>query len=243
MRSTSQRRGLGRSVALLVISAALVACGKPTYTPAGTETGPAAGTTGAVTSSSGSTPPPSTSSAPPSTTKAEPESLAWVPFGPTDPTVPTPTWPLYRALAAGKCSELRAALGDNDAGDFGRAMAALCAAAVERDQSQWTVLEALSDADPSLLANTCVSPLVSDLIKRALEWRERHPGLSPRIAFRTVPGTTKCGHEALQSQGGGDPTTSDPGTTTETTTEPTTETATDTPTGQSSVAESSGAAD
>jgi hypothetical protein len=103
-------------------------------------------------------------------------------------------------------------------------MAALCAAAIERKHSQWAVLEQHRDADPSRLGNDCVSPLVSGLIERALEWHERHPDLSPRISFHRLSGTTKCGEQAIKNNGGSTsetttgPTTGTSGTTSRTTT-------------------------
>jgi hypothetical protein len=204
MDSTRGHLGPGRSVALLMV-VALGACGQPadTNSSGAEQVSETASTSTGSTSTTTSTSPSSSSSKGGGGKKEEePETLAWVPFGPADPDVPTPTWPLYTALANGKCSELRKAVPDNDAGDFGLAMAALCAAAVERKHDQWVVLKQLRDADPSRLGNDCVSPIVSGLIERALEWHERYPGLSPKIRFQRLPKTTKCGQQAINSQGG-----------------------------------------
>jgi hypothetical protein len=125
------------------------------------------------------------------------EELAWVPFGPSDPTIPTPSWPVYRALADGKCGALEDKLGTSDAsnlGDLGRAMLAVCRAAVEGRQDQWAVAEAARpNADLSSLADECLAPIVKDLLDRALDWHRRHPGASPRVRFQRLAGETDCG--------------------------------------------------
>lgn len=127
------------------------------------------------------------------------EGLAWVPFGPNDPLNPTPSWPLYNAFADGNCSAMRDYLsGDGSSvGDFGRAMSAVCDAAIEGQQDQWEVAEAaFSSADPSTLANDCLAPVVQDMLVRALDWHRRNPGENPEIQFNRVADTTECGAPA-----------------------------------------------
>ena len=124
------------------------------------------------------------------------EGLAWVPFGPNDPLNPTPSWPVYNAFADGNCSALRDYLSGDGAsvGEFGRAMAAVCAAAIEGQQDQWEVAEAaFSAADPSTLANDCLAPVVLDLLTRALDWHRRNPGKDPEVHFNRLADTTECG--------------------------------------------------
>jgi hypothetical protein len=110
-----------------------------------------------------------------------------VPFGPSDPTVPTPSWPAYRAFANGDCGALQAYLGTSDGaslGDFGKAMVAVCEAAVDGRQDRWEVAAALAAADPSSLANDCLAAVVKDLLDRAMTWHQRHPGHKPVVRFR-----------------------------------------------------------
>jgi hypothetical protein len=144
------------------------------------------------------------------------EELAWVPFGPSDPTIPTPSWPAYRAFANGDCSALQDYLGTSDGsglGDFGRAMVAVCQAAVEGRQDRWGVAAGLTAADPSSLANDCLAALVKDLLDRALAWHERHPGAKPQVRFQRLTGETECGRQASSETS---ETTPDTGTTSDT---------------------------
>jgi hypothetical protein len=121
------------------------------------------------------------------------ESIAWVPFGPSDPRIPTPSWPVYNAFAQGNCSELEDYLETDDIGDFGNAMVALCAAAVDGHEDQWDVAETLAGADSTSLANDCLADVVKELFDRALAWHEEHPGQTPDVQFRRVPDQTECG--------------------------------------------------
>jgi hypothetical protein len=122
-----------------------------------------------------------------------------VPFGPSDPTIPTPSWPAYRAFADGDCGALQAYLGTSDGaslGDFGKAMVAVCEAAVHGRQDQWEVAAALAAADPASLANDCLAAVVRDLLDRALAWHRRHPGRTPAVRFQRLNGETACGRQA-----------------------------------------------
>jgi hypothetical protein len=146
-----------------------------------------------------------------------------VPFGPGDPTVPTPSWPAYRSFAQGDCSALRAYLGTSDGGglgDFGKAMAAVCAAAVDGDQRQWEVAAAAySSSDSSSLGNDCLAGVVKGVLDRALAWHQGHPSGKPEVRFERVDGQTECG--AAASTDATEPTdttdTTEPTETTETT--------------------------
>lgn len=128
------------------------------------------------------------------TAEGSTEPLAWVPFGPADPTNPTPSWPVYRHLAQGECSALEAYLADEGSGvgDFGTALVAVCRAAVEGQQDQWDVAAGLRDADASTLGNDCLAAVLKTLLDRAVEWHERNPGQRPEVAFSSVSGTTDC---------------------------------------------------
>jgi hypothetical protein len=126
-----------------------------------------------------------------------------VPFGPSYPTFPTPSWPVYRAFANGDCSALQAYLGSPDGesvAELGKAMVAVCRAAVEGRQDQWSVAaEVANTASPSTLANDCLAAPVKDLLDRALGWHERHPGAKPTVRFQRLSGQTDCGR--LDSSG------------------------------------------
>lgn len=121
------------------------------------------------------------------------ESLAWVPFGPADPTSPTPSWPVYRRLAQGDCSGLAAYLAEEggSVGSFGTALVAVCRAAVDGQQGQWEVARTFKDADTSGLANDCLAAVLKDLLDRAVAWHDRNPGRAD-VAFSQVAGTTAC---------------------------------------------------
>jgi hypothetical protein len=126
------------------------------------------------------------------------EELAWVPFGPSDPTFPTPSWPVYRAFANGDCSALQDYLNSPEGesvGRFGEAMVAVCQAAVEGRQDRWEAAKDAADADPSKLAHDCLAAVVKDLLDRALAWHERNPGAKPTVRFQRLTGQTECGRQ------------------------------------------------
>jgi hypothetical protein len=129
------------------------------------------------------------------------EGLAWVPFGPSDPKSPVPgPWPLYNLFADGKCSELEDYLRTDGIGDFGRAMVALCAAAVDGRVDQWDVVEEFAGADSTSLANDCLADVVKDLFDRALAWHEDNPGETPVVQFWRVPDRTECGAQGQDGE-------------------------------------------
>jgi hypothetical protein len=121
-----------------------------------------------------------------------------VPFGPSDPTFPTPSWPVYRAFANGDCSALQDYLSSPEGESvdgFGQAMLAVCQAAVEGRQDRWEAAKAAAGADPSTLANDCLAAVVKDLLDRALAWHERNPGAKPTVRFQRLTGQTECGSQ------------------------------------------------
>lgn len=140
----------------------------------------------------------------------EAERLSWVPFGPTDPDVPTPSWPAYNAFASGDCAAVERVTAEQGLGEFGAAMVAVCRAAVEGQQDQWEEVAAFAGADPSVLANDCLAPLVSDLLQRALDWHARHPGQTPDVELVQVAGQTECGAQSAAANGTDGGATGDP---------------------------------
>jgi hypothetical protein len=125
------------------------------------------------------------------------DGLAWVPFGPDDPGSPTPYWPAYNFFAEGKCGELRGYFGAEGRGiaetDLGKAMVAVCAAAIERHADQWAVVEAHAGADPSGIDDECLGGAINSLVARALAWHHQHPGRTPVVQIQRVEGRTECG--------------------------------------------------
>ena len=125
------------------------------------------------------------------------DGLAWVPFGPKDPTNPTPTWPAYNSFAEGKCVQLRDYLSNEGAGiaesDLAKAMVAVCAAAIEGQEDQWKVAEAHADPDLSGILDSCLGAAIKELLDRALAWHQTYPGRTPVVQFQTVEGRTECG--------------------------------------------------
>jgi hypothetical protein len=95
--------------------------------------------------------------------------FAWAPFGPDDPQIPTPGWPAYNPFADGNCSKLRKNL--DSLGAFGKAMVAVCAAAIEGRQDQWEVAEkAFAAGDASSLADDCLAKKVTGLLNASWEF-------------------------------------------------------------------------
>jgi hypothetical protein len=122
--------------------------------------------------------------------------VAWVPFGPQDPSFPTPTWPVYNAFASGDCSRLASVLPSNDVGDYGQLMLAVCQAAIDGQSDKWDTAESLADADAGSLGNGCVEPLVQGAVERALTWHRDHPDLAPRVELHPTGDQTECGAQA-----------------------------------------------
>ena len=131
------------------------------------------------------------------------DDLAWVPFGPQDPISPTPTWPVYNLFAQGKCSELRDYLNTDQGAsiresDIGQAMVAVCEAAIEGEQDQWSVAEARAGANPSridtsAIGDDCLGDAIAGLLNRALVWHREHPEQTPDVQDERVEGRTECG--------------------------------------------------
>jgi hypothetical protein len=125
--------------------------------------------------------------------------VAWVPFGPQDPSFPTPTWPVYNAFASGDCSKLADALPSNDVGDYGQLMLAVCQAAIDGQSEKWDTAESLAGADAGGLGNDCVAPLVQGAVERALTWHREHPDLAPQVQLQQAGDQTECGAQAASA--------------------------------------------
>ena len=203
MRSWYRCRWLGPAIALTLVVGLVAGCGgsgPPTTNSSGSDhASDDGGESSAAGNSSGSGNSQSGGNSQGGDTSSD-EELAWVPFGPADPTIPTPSWPAYRAFANGDCGALQAYLGTSDGaslGDFGKAMVAVCEAAVEGRQDRWeAAAAALAAADPSSLANDCLAGVVKDLLDRALAWHQRYPGRKPAVRFQRLDGQTECGRQA-----------------------------------------------
>jgi hypothetical protein len=131
------------------------------------------------------------------------EGIAWVPFGPNDPKVPTPGWPAYKAFAGGKCSALRRYLDGDRFGqtDYGKAMLAVCRAAIDGNKKQWAVAEDLAGANPGDLGDDCLAPLISGAMDRAIAWHKKHPGKKPTVRIqRESDGITDCGQKQYDEE-------------------------------------------
>jgi hypothetical protein len=124
--------------------------------------------------------------------------FGWVPFGPTDPGDPPPNrW--YGPLAEHSCSHLDQALSNEPGGHLWAALAALCAAAVDGDQSKWAVVATEAHAaasetpDGSADASTrCLNTAAQALLTRALAWHEDHPDAQPQVTMARAGQPTAC---------------------------------------------------
>ncbi len=155
--------------------------GKSSPTSSGA-TGPStSGTTGRATVK----PPP-----PPDT---DDEGFAWSPFGPANPGDPPPQqW--YGNLEQANCRGLASSVGDEPGRELWRALAAVCAAALLGDASQWAVAEqAAAQAEPDGEGpDSCLSRAARALLERALAWHARHPDAVPRVTLPKPGSRTAC---------------------------------------------------
>ena len=191
MRSWRFDDHLGLLVASTLLCGLLIGCG-------GQQTPSDNGSDANSTSS-----PTTTKSSEGNSTDPADDDLAWVPFGPQDPTSPTPTWPVYNLFAEGKCTELRDYLNTDQGAsiresDVGQAMVAVCEAAIEGQQDQWSVAEARAGANPSAIdtsaiGDDCLGDAIAGLLNRALVWHREHPEQSPDVQDERVEGRTECG--------------------------------------------------
>jgi hypothetical protein len=197
VRSSCRHARVGPMVALVLVAGLLAAaCGGSGGSPGGDASG--SGGSAAVTGDSTQQGGASGGGSQGGGGGGQGEELAWVPFGPSDPTFPTPSWPIYRAFANGDCSALQDYLNSPEGQSvegFGQAMVAVCQAAVEGRQDRWGAAKDAAGSDPSKLANDCLAAVVKDLLDRALAWHERHPGAKPTVRFQRLTDQTECGRQ------------------------------------------------
>lgn len=128
--------------------------------------------------------------------------FGWVPFGPSDPTSPTPDWSAYQALAQHQC-DIGTPDSDQSDGHLWRALDALCAAAVQGDASQWDVARTEFGAAGGryFIYSSCLDGEVRGLLTRGLAWHDAHPGSRPDVQFPQVPGSTDCAKQFSAENG------------------------------------------
>jgi len=121
--------------------------------------------------------------------------FCWALQGPADPDDPPDSswYAVMQEAGNGNCSRLRSEVPGQGSGGpppaLWRALAAVCAAAVEGDESQWTTAE---EEATGVHASGCLERAALDLLERALAWHQENPDRTPRV---TVPGkaaTTAC---------------------------------------------------
>jgi hypothetical protein len=187
---------------LLTAALALNGCG------AATENSSTVTTSGTVIETTGTSPSPSASSPGPSGSGSgsgsagSPDTgLAWVPFGPDDPKFPTPGWDVYYYFLAHDCGSLQSSVqtpGDGF-GNLYKAAVAVCRAAVDGEQSQWSVAsEAFADRGDGVLIGpaSCVDDTIASMVSTLLDWHQTHPGRQPDLTFpRTADGRTACSRD------------------------------------------------
>jgi hypothetical protein len=112
----------------------------------------------------------------------EDSGFSWVPFGPIDPRSPS-DFKWYEQLEDRNCGGL------SDAAEFQTglwaALAAVCRASIQGDESAWTVAQeqaAAQSADQDAPANlACLQRAAERLLADAIEWHEANPGEVPRV--------------------------------------------------------------
>jgi hypothetical protein len=68
----------------------------------------------------------------------------------------------------------------------------VCAAAIEGDQSQWTMAMVLAAKGGSHDPASCLERAARALLQRALAWHQRNPGRQPTVRFPTRGSSTAC---------------------------------------------------
>ena len=171
---------------------------------ASSTTGTVVNTVGTPTSSSGSSSGSSTSGSSdsgPGSDSTDSSGVAWVPFGPDDPKFPTPGWDVYYYFLAHNCHALQSDVQTPDVG-FGslyNAAVAVCRAAVDGEQGQWSVAVAEFDkrgGGAAVGPASCVDETISTMVATLLAWHDQHPGQQPDLTFpQTADGRTACSRD------------------------------------------------
>jgi hypothetical protein len=198
VRSWKRRDLSGPVVAVALVVGLVAACGgsdpPTTSTSGGSNTssgsGNPSGSNPSGSNPSGSNP----SGSNPSGSTPSDGDLAWAPWGPADPGDPPPNqW--YGNLERHDCNGLQSAVGDEPGRELWRALAAVCAAAVDGDQSQWAVAAATAKtlaANGGVSSGSCLERAARALLERALAWHERNPGRQPAVRFAAADSKTAC---------------------------------------------------
>ena len=130
------------------------------------------------------------------------DGFAWIPFGPADASSPDGSgW--YALLEERNCQGVYAAgssLGGQDGDPLVLALAAVCQAAVENQQSQWAVARQQSTR-PRVRPTTCLEQAGEALLARALAWHASHPGEQPLLEFPRAGEPTACEFEITKGSG------------------------------------------
>jgi hypothetical protein len=123
-------------------------------------------------------------------------SVTWLPPGPADPGDPPPFgWygNLRDAAESGSCESLRGRI--EEGGEQGkapslwRALTAVCAAAIEGDESQWVVAE---DLAAGATVSDCLDEAARELLDDALTWHSANPAGTPQVTVSGDGAATAC---------------------------------------------------
>ncbi len=137
---------------------------------------------------------------------ASDDGFSWVPFGPADANNPDGTgW--FAALEERNCYSLRTAgqgLGREGGDPLVLALAAVCAAVIDGDQSQWAVAQQ-ENARPRKRKVTCFERAGEAMLARALAWHAANPGRTPELTFPRAGEPVACAFEItkVSREGGG----------------------------------------
>ena len=190
----------GLALVSCVLVAQLSGCGGGPSPAGAADTSPPATTSASPggLESPGAAPSPGGSPArSPSAPNTSQEGLAWVPFGPDDPTFPDDTWAAYNSFAQHDCGVV-ASTADRFV-DLGPGMVAVCLAVIEGQDGQWDAVgQSLTAQQGS--GHPCLSAQVKSLLERAYAWHQRHPGRMPAVRFHIAAGNpgqqlTDCGKQ------------------------------------------------
>jgi hypothetical protein len=118
--------------------------------------------------------------------KPSDDGFARAPRGPADPGDPPP-YDWYGSLERHQCEALKPT-DDN----VWLALGAVCAAAIEGEQSQWTVAKILAARGGTHDPTSCLERAARALLQRALAWHERNPGRQPTVRFPARGSSTAC---------------------------------------------------
>lgn len=126
------------------------------------------------------------------------DGFAWVPFGPADQNSPDGRF-WYRSLEEANCERTRIAGEGLGGGDpLVLALAAVCEAAINNDQSQWALAQQYSQQQRRVQNPTCLENAGEALLARALAWHASHPGQKPVVSLPAAGGPVACKFEITE---------------------------------------------